>query len=92
MANTNPTPKGNDMRETVRVDTQRYVRSHGHQPKGTGGWMFLLILKKADGSWPKEVGFTKFGTLTEARKAALADARKVEQPENCTSATLLVMP
>ena len=47
----------------VTFNSDRYVESHGKNPRGRGGWIFSI-----DG---EEVNYN--GTLTEAKKALRAD-------------------
>lgn len=61
---------------SVKIHTDVFVRSHGKQPSGRGGWMFLVM----DGSCPQPVVAFTFsapsGTLSEAK--AWAKAHVVE--------------
>jgi hypothetical protein len=53
---------------TVRFDTASYVRSHGKQPKGWGGWAFEF-------QGEADYRFYPASTYTGAKKAATADAK-----------------
>lgn len=52
----------------IRIETNRYVRSHMKEPRGSGLWLF----EDAAG----QVVFEFNGTYTEAKQAAIAWAKQ----------------
>ena len=57
----------------VYVETNSYVAAHGKNPRGFGGWWFLLLT-------PNRQSFGEFnftGLYGEAKKQAVAKAREV---------------
>lgn len=61
---------------TMHVFTDAYVRSHGRTPRGRGAWMFEF---RTGYGYPA-VTFTANGSYTEAKKQAVAEARKSKAP------------
>jgi hypothetical protein len=61
---------------TVYVNTREYEFAHGKRPRGEGGWAFFFNPRAEVGTacW-----FT--GTYAEARKAAVAEAKRRGAPE-----------
>ena len=57
-----------------QITTRPYNRSHGKAPQGNGGWAFQRSTTEVafDADLYGDILFTKFGTLTECRKAAQA--------------------
>ena len=58
----------------IETTTRAFLRSHGKEPKGRGSWAFQAATNWT--AFDRElVGELKFyyGTLTEAKKQAIAD-------------------
>lgn len=67
----------------VEVSTAAYRRSHGAEPRGRGGWMFVMgkedydYLDEVDAQGRKVVWSVPHGmSFGEAKKAAVAEARR----------------
>ncbi len=54
----------------VEVNARPYRRNHWNEPKGRGMWLFDLGRRE-------KVRFAFTGTYTEARKAAVAEAKRL---------------
>ena len=55
----------------VGIDDALYYRSHGKAPRGRGGWLFFI-----DGDRDASRAFNANGTFAEARKVAMAEAKR----------------
>jgi len=53
----------------VEVRTEEYEFAHGKAPRGSGQWIFDM------GSGATHHAFSYYGRFTEARKAAVKDAK-----------------
>ncbi len=54
----------------VEVNTRQYRIGHWHEPKGRGQWLFSVGRRE-------EARFGFLGTYTEARQAAVKEARRL---------------
>jgi hypothetical protein len=78
--------KPDQMKHKISISTHQFQFSHGKRPSGWGRWMFLVI----DDSSGKEVGQIMVPhsmSLTDARRHAVADARRLF-PEGAASGFL----
>jgi len=53
----------------VNVSTSKYEWAHGRKPRGVGYWAFFFGGKKFETFW-------HFGSYTEAKVAAVAEAKR----------------
>lgn len=60
---------------TVQVNDTEYRMSHGHAPRGRGGWLFCNAFLFNDPDYYKHCENFN-GTYTEARKQAVAWAKE----------------
>jgi len=58
----------------MRTNTEKYEATHGRKPRGRGLWGFLIKGRSLSACYWEEVVF-QHGTLTEARKLAVAEAK-----------------
>jgi hypothetical protein len=54
---------------SVVVSTTHYVFAHGREPRGRGAWAFTFDYHRDELFWHR-------GTYTEAKRAAVAEARR----------------
>jgi len=60
---------------SIEVNVNDYVFAHGHRPRGRGYWAFFF--KRHD---DVANAFWHTGTYAEAKKAAVAEARRRNAP------------
>ena len=74
----------------MHFDTNTYERSHGHTPRGRGGWMFQdaywFEYDQRSNTYTWDTIHTFSGTYTEAKRAARASGKFHR------AATVVVMP
>jgi len=74
----------------MTFDTSTYERSHGHTPRGRGGWMFqdadAFDADQRSNTYTWDTIHTFPGTYTEAKRAARASGKFAR------SAYVVVMP
>ena len=61
--------------EVARMDTTKYVKSHGKEPKGSGGWMFVLTNNPRDEKSGEKFGLT--GSYAVAKRHAIMKATEM---------------
>jgi hypothetical protein len=59
----------------VTIDYSAYIFAHGHAPRGTGGWAFHMG-SRSDLS---NIYWAPRGTFAEAKKAAVQEAKRLNQ-------------
>ena len=62
--------------EGARVDTEKYRMSHGKDPKGTGGWMFMLTNNPRDDKAGEIYQVPGVKTYGAAKKEAVKKANE----------------
>ena len=67
-----PAPKARARR--VEVNTIDYESSHGHAPRGRGGWLFSTVDPRYDGNYLDKL-ITGKGTYGDAKREAVGKAR-----------------
>ena len=58
----------------ITVETSEYEFSHGKRPRGRGTWAFTFDTRRYDRI--EEVWWTPFVTWSDARRLAVAEARR----------------
>ena len=56
----------------IRIDTERFVNTHGREPRGFGGWAFFFDGKRNI----EDAFFTPPSTYTQAKALALKEAKR----------------
>ena len=77
----------------IRTDTREYVNSHGHEPHGTGLWLFQATGTDGMGAWT-DLGVIEVNTsYGKARTEAVRQARrKASTIARIAMAVLTVLP
>ncbi len=68
---------------SYQFSSNQYMRSHGKEPRGKGYWFFAVIDRKNGEEtfiWEAQI----FGTLTEAKRKATAEAKAAGVPNFST--------